>query len=189
MQQPDWFTLCVQPDAGPDADNALLTGLHPQGRIWLGHQHMDRAADSGTVRQLLTTMLTGLSLSDTLDTRCFPYRMRASGLLVSFSHSGQHSLCAVGRVSRLATDMETRTIGWRTIERFFHPQERSQLAILPEADLQQQARIWWMQKECLVKLGYYPSLMAALRSLPAEQPAYYRMVTLGGSDAILAWAD
>lgn len=143
-------------------------GLQSDAIIWLAHALDQRQADSDSVRHLLQTLrlalaadLPALALAHLQDQQ-LPYRLMPMGWPVSFSHSGQGSLCAVGRVRRLAVDLEHRSIPPRVWRRFFAQAEWQQLEQLP-ADLAQiQANRWWRLKECQVKLGLAPRLLTAL---------------------------
>lgn len=126
------------------------------------------------VRQLLQELLKKLEIDDTLDESSFPYRLVNSQHYVCFSHTGAssskqttesnqtnltrlHSKIAVviSRQRPAGIDIETNSIAWHVVKRFY---SESELAILQELSTDQRERttkLLWQIKESFIKINQY----------------------------------
>lgn len=121
-----------------------------------------------------------------------PVAVRPEGLEFNLSHSGAMLVVAIGRCRPLGIDVE-QVRAQRDVlnlaRRFFHPEEVTELALVPAARRAEAFHACWSRKEALVK-GLGAGLTLPLRTfrVPADPPCPGRaMRPQGQPDAVTDW--
>lgn len=116
------------------------------------------------VRLLLDSLLTHLSITDSLKESTFPYRLAKSGYYVCFSHSSGKDASniettrvavALCKYRAIGIDVETQDIVWKVVQRFYHPAEIEILNKLPIAQRELISKWLWQLKESNIKIMQY----------------------------------
>lgn len=116
------------------------------------------------VRLLLDSLLTHLSITDSLKESSFPYRLAKSGYYVCFSHSSSKDASnikttrvavALCKYRAIGIDVETQAIAWQVVQRFYHPAEIEILNKLPIAQRELISKWLWQLKESNIKIMQY----------------------------------
>lgn len=117
--------------------------------------HNKREQQRGGVRQLLQQLLNKLSIKDKLDDTQFPYQLIDNRYYVCFSHSANTVAVVLSTYRAIGVDIEVKGIAWHLVERFYHSNEYTILAMLPENERRLISKLLWQLKECFIKIHQY----------------------------------